>query len=504
VTVSADVDPLRTIRTSIPARQDRLPARADRTIAGIPKPDDHVLVIFGATGDLARRKLLPGLWHLAESGMLPDGYRIVGASRDDLSSDGFRDFARRAVEEFGALEPAEGDWDAFAERMSYVPGDFGPGASDALARVVAKAEADLGGARRLFFLSVPPVAFGPIVRGLDEAGLAAGARVLMEKPFGTDLASARELNALVHSVFDEQQVFRIDHFLGKEGIQNILALRFANGMFEPVWNRDHIDHIQIDVPETLTVAQRVGFYDATGAFRDMVVTHLLQLLGFLAMEPPTSIDADAIMDEKLKVFRSLRPLDPGEVVRGQYEGYLEHDGVPPGSDTETLVALTAHIDNWRWDGVPILMRTGKRMGAGRKLVTIAFREPPRPLFPFADDTTRRSRHDQLTFDFDERGGITVSFLAKKPGPVTELERATMRFGYESLGTGILEAYERLFHDAMIGDKTLFTRADGIERLWEVATPLLDAAPPVQPYPQGGWGPEPAIHDLIAPRRWALP
>ena len=479
-------------------------ARDDRTIAGIAKPDDHVLVIFGATGDLARRKLLPGLWHLAESGMLPDGYRIVGASRDDLSGDAFRDFARRAVEEFGILKPAQGDWDAFADRLRYVPGDFGPGASKALADAVANAEADLGGARRLFFFAVPPVAFGDILRGLDEAGLVAGARVLMEKPFGSDLGSARELNALVHSVLDEEQVFRIDHFLGKEGIQNIFALRFANGMFEPVWNRDHIESIQIDVPETLTVAQRVGFYEATGAFRDMVVTHLFQLLGFLAMEPPPSVDAAAIRDEKVKVFRSLRPLDPGEVIRGQYDGYLEHDGVAPASDTETLVALVAHVDNWRWDGVPIFLRTGKRMGADRKLVTIAFREPPRQLFPFADAAASDRGQNRLTFDFDERGGITASFLAKKPGPRIELERATMQFGYASLGSGILEAYERLFHDAMIGDKTPFASAEGIERLWEVATPLLDAPPPVQRYPQGGWGPEPATGELIAPRPWVLP
>jgi glucose-6-phosphate 1-dehydrogenase len=210
------------------------------------------------------------------------------------------------------------------------------------------------------------------------------------------------------------------------------------------------------------------------------------------------------MDEKVKVFRSLRALDPGEVVRGQYEGYLELDGVASGSDTETLVALIAHVDNWRWQGVPIFLRTGKRMGADRKLVTIAFREPPRLLFRFADAAARHGRHDHLTFDLDERGGITASFLAKKPGPVTELERATMRFSYEELGTGVLEAYERLFHDAMVGDKTLFTSADGIERLWEVATPLLDAPPPAQRYPQGGWGPEPAIRDLIAPRHWLLP
>jgi glucose-6-phosphate 1-dehydrogenase len=478
--------------------------RADRIITGAAKPESHVVVIFGATGDLARRKLLPGLWHLAETGLLPDGYRVIGVSRDSLSSDEFRAFARQATEEFGAVAPSDGDWGAFAERVSYVGDDFGPGSSAPVKQAVDRAEAELGGARRLFFFSVPPAAFGPIVRGLDEAGLADGARVLMEKPFGTDLASAKQLNALVHSVLNEDQVFRIDHFLGKEGIQNILALRFANGMFEPIWNRDHIDHIQIDVPETLTVAQRVAFYDATGAFRDMVVTHLFQLLGILAMAPPASMGADAIVDEKVKVFRSLRPLDPGEVVRGRYAGYLEHDGVARGSDTETLVALIAHVDNWRWDGVPILMRTGKRMGASRKLVTVAFREPPRMLFPLVDAATRHNRQDHLTFDFDERGGITARFLAKKPGPTIVLERATMRFGYESLGTGILEAYERLFHDAMIGDKTLFTRADGIERLWEISTPLLDDPPPVQPYPQGGWGPEPAIHDLIAPRSWALP
>jgi glucose-6-phosphate 1-dehydrogenase len=479
-------------------------AAGDRTISGAAKPDDHVLVIFGATGDLARRKLLPGLWHLAETGMLPDEYRIIGVSRDSLSSDGFRELARRAVEEFGAVAPSDGDWPRFAERLSYIDGAFGPGSTEPLRRAAEKAEAELGGARRLCFFAVPPAAFGPILRGLDEAGLAAGTRVIMEKPFGSDLASARALNALVHSVLDEAQVFRIDHFLGKEGIQNVLALRFANGMFEPVWNRHHIDHIQIDVPETLTVAQRIAFYDATGAFRDMVVTHLFQLLGFLAMEPPRSMDAAALTRAKLDVFESLRPLDPGEVVRGQYEGYREHDGVAPGSDTETLVALIAHVDNRRWTGVPILVRTGKRMGADRKLVTIAFREPSRELFPFVDDAARRSRQNLLTFDFDERGGITARFLAKKPGPTTELEPAAMRFDYGSLGTGVLEAYERLFHDAMIGDKTLFTSADGIERLWEVAAPLLDAPPPVRSHPQGGWGPEPAVDALIAPRRWVLP
>jgi glucose-6-phosphate 1-dehydrogenase len=480
------------------------PAPTPARPRGVAKPDDHVLVLFGATGDLARRKLLPGLWHLAQTAMLPDGYRIVGTSEDALDADEFRRLARAAVNEHGTFTSADGDWEAFASRMTYVSGAFAPGRSAALARAVEQAEADLGGARRLFFFAVPPAAFGAIVRGLAESGLATGARVILEKPFGADLESARALNALVHSVLDEEQVFRIDHFLGKEGIQNVLALRFANGMFEPVWNRDHIDHIQIDVPETLSVDRRAGFYDATGAFRDMVVTHLLQLLGFVAMEPPTSMKASALTAAKLAVFESLRPLDPVEVVRGQYAGYRSLPGVAPQSDTETLVALAAHIDNPRWDGVPVFIRTGKRMGADRKLMTIAFHEPPRLLLPFADAAARRSRQNRLTFDFDERGGITIDFLAKRPGAAIELERATMRFGYESLGSGVLEAYERLFHDAMIGDKTLFTAADGIERLWEVAEPLLASPPPVQTYPQGGWGPEPATRALIAPRRWALP
>jgi glucose-6-phosphate 1-dehydrogenase len=478
--------------------------RAERQIHGVVKPDDHVLVVFGATGDLARRKLLPGLFHLAETGLLPDGYRVVGASKEDYSDDDFREFARQAIEEFGAVKPGEGHWDEFAERTTYVGGGFGPGTSDPLKKAVNQAESELTGARRLFFFSVPPVAFGPIVQGLDEAGLNENARVVMEKPFGTDLKSAKELNALVHSVLDEEQVYRIDHFLGKEAIQNILALRFANGMFEPVWNRDHIDHVQIDVPETLTVAQRVGFYDATGAFRDMVVTHLFQLLGFLAMEPPASLHAKAIGDEKSKVFQAMRPLDPEkDVVRGQYEGYLDHEGVAPNSDTETMVAVRAHVDNWRWAGVPFFFRTGKRMGEGKRIVTVKFTQPPKQMFELADVSMDKVEHNALTFDLGDQGGITASFLAKKPGPTIELEPATMNFTYKQLGTGVLEAYERLFHDAMIGDKTLFTRDDGIERLWEISTPLLEKPPKAQPYPQGGWGPD-SVNDLIAPRRWHLP
>jgi glucose-6-phosphate 1-dehydrogenase len=470
--------------------------------AGVETPDDHVIVLFGATGDLSRRKLLPGLFHLAEAGLLPDGYRVVGVSIEELGDDEFREFAKRAVDEFGRLPTDDGRWDAFVERVTYVGGAFGAGSTDGLSSAVEKAEAELGGARRLFFLAVPPVAFGPIAEGLGSSGLNDGARVIMEKPFGTDLASAQKLNATVHSVLDEEQVFRIDHFLGKETVQNILALRFANGMFEPIWNRDHIDHVQIDVPETLSVGQRAGFYEATGAFRDMVVTHLLQVLGFVAMEPPASLRPKELVDEKIKVFHAMRQIRPEDVVRGQYDGYREHDGVDPASDTDTFVAGRVEIDNWRWAGVPFFFRTGKRLAEGKRVITIAFKNPPQQLFAVSNVETEAFEQNHLTFDLGDQGGITSSFLAKVPGPTIRLAPAHMEFSYGGRGDG-LEAYERLIHDAMIGDKTLFTRADGIERLWEVAAPVLEAPPPVLPYGQESWGPDP-VHELIEPRRWHLP
>ena len=390
----------------------------------VPRPDDHVIVLFGATGDLARRKLLPGLFHLAVAGLLPKGYRIIGTSRKSLSNKEFRAFARATVDGFGRCEGTEGEWREFARLLSYAPsdaGDFG-----ALATAVERAEEEIGcGPRRLHYLSVPPAAMARIVETLGRAGLAEGAGVIVEKPFGTDLASARALNATVHAAFDESQVFRIDHFLGKETVQNILALRFANGLFEPVWNRDHIDHIQIDVPETLSIGSRAGFYESTGAFRDMVVTHLFQVLGFVAMEPPTSLDAKALVDEKVKVFRSLKPLDPARVVRGQYESYLAEEGVAPGSQTDTFIALEVRIDNGRWAGVPFYLRTGKRLAEGRRVTTVAFKEPP--LRMFDGDGFRPNK---LVLELGDPGGISAEFLAKVPGPTMALGPAQMTFAYE--------------------------------------------------------------------------
>ena len=464
-----------------------------------PAPNDHVVVLFGATGDLAKRKLIPGLFHLSLSGLLPQQYRIVGTSRKPLSDDEFREVARAAVDEFGRREATDETWPEFASRLSYAASDAG--AAGDLAAAVAHAEAEIGGdPDRLIYLSVPPAAMAGIVETLGAAGLAGGARVILEKPFGTDLASARALNETLHAVFAEEQIFRIDHFLGKEAVQNILALRFANGLFEPVWNRDHVDHVQIDVPETLSIGSRAAFYEGTGALRDMVVTHLLQVLGFVAMEPPVALDAASLLAEKVKVFQALRPLDPARAVRGQYEGYRAEPGVDPESRTETFVALEVEVDNWRWAGVPFFLRTGKRLAEGRRVITVAFKEPP--LRMFGDGGFGPN---ELVFEIAEPGGISLDFLAKVPGATTRLGPARMRFDYADsfCAAAELEAYERLIHDAMIGDRTLFTSSGGIERLWEVATPLLEAPPPVQSYPPGSWGPA-AATDLIAPRRWRLP
>jgi glucose-6-phosphate 1-dehydrogenase len=461
-------------------------------------PEDHVIVLFGATGDLARRKLLPGLFRLAQAGLMPERYRIVGTSRAALDSDGFRRFAHAAVAEFGGTSP-NGEWDAFARKLSYSNADE---EAPALAATIDLAERDLGGEpRRLHYLSVPPVAAPGIVETLRRTGLAERSRMILEKPFGTDLPSARTLNETVHAVFDESQVFRIDHFLGKEAVQNLLALRFGNGVYESVWNRGHIANVQIDVPETLSIGTRGGFYEETGAFRDMVVTHLFQVLGFVAMEPPTSFSAKALLDETVKVFHAMAPLRPEDVVRGQYAGYRDEPGVAPDSDTETFVALRVGIENWRWAGVPFYLRTGKRMAQSRRMLTITFRDPPRRMFDSVDGLGP----NQVHFDLGDRGGISASFLAKVPGPTTRLGRAQFRFEYDEsfVGAHELEAYERLIHDALIGDRTLFTRADGIERLWEISAPVLEHRAPVRPYEPGSWGPR-GTDELIAPGRWHLP
>jgi glucose-6-phosphate 1-dehydrogenase len=468
-------------------------------------PGDRVIVLFGATGDLARRKLLPGMFHLAQAGLMPRGFRIVGAARHAIGEGEFREMAREAVEESGRRPASPEAWEGFAGclRFAGVGDGFEP-----LAEAVAEARGELGeDARVLHYLSLPPRATAETVRVLGALGLGERAQAITEKPFGVDLASARELNACLLSVFDEQDIFRIDHYLGREAVQNLLAMRFANGMFEPVWNRNHIDHVQIDVPETLSIGMRASFYEDTGAFRDMVVTHLFQVLGFVAMEPPTSLDPRPLTAEREKVFDAMPPLDPAAAVRGQYAGYRDEDGVAADSGTETFVALRAFVDNWRWDGVPFYLRSGKRMAENRHVLTVAFRQPPRRMFPLdCAEIAESFGHDHLTFELGDPGSISASFLAKVPGPTMHLGEAHMRFSYADTFGGAeraLDAYERLIHDVMLGDRTLFTTSSAIERLWEISAPLLESPPPVRSYEADSWGPE-EIDELIAPRRWHLP
>jgi glucose-6-phosphate 1-dehydrogenase len=345
-----------------------------------------------------------------------------------------------------------------------------------------------------------------VVTMLGAAGLAGGSsRVIIEKPFGTDLKSAIELASAVRAVFDESQIFRIDHFLGKESVDNILAFRFANGLFEPVWNRTHIAYVQIDVPETLSIEGRANFYDKTGAYRDMIVTHLFQVLGFVAMEPPTMLTAQQLRAEKAKVYDALKPIDVRHVVRGQYEGYLKEPGVAPDSQTETMVAVRAEVDNWRWHGVPFYLRSGKSLGAGRQVITLGFHEPPLRMFKAHRKDIPDGRRNEIIIDFADPGSITTKFLAKEPGAEMSLGSEKMIFKYADsfAAANALEGYERLILDAMIGDQSLFTSSDGINRLWEISEPLLQNPPPVEPYARGSWGP-PSVTKLIEPFRWHLP
>jgi glucose-6-phosphate 1-dehydrogenase len=468
---------------------------------GVGPKHSQVVVLVGATGDLSRRKLLPGLFHLSRAGFIP-GCRIVGVSLEEIDADGFRKVARESLDEFSSRKVKEADWTAFAETLDYVPIS---GGAQGLKAAVKKAETKLGSeSQRLHYLSVPPNAALSAVRLLAEAGLVERSRIVMEKPFGTDLASAVSLNAKLHEVFAEDQIFRIDHFLGKEPAQNILAFRFANGLFEPIWNRNFIDHVQIDVPEKIGLGTRAAFYEATGAYRDMVVTHLFQILAFMAMEPPTSLEPVPISEEKNKVFRSMLPIEPKDVVRGQYAGYRSETGVDPESDTETFIALKCSIDNWRWAGVPFFLRTGKQLAEGQRIISIAFREPPKSMFPVGSGVGAQGP-DHLTFDLADASKMSLSFYGKRPGPGMRLDKLSLQFAMHDTGMigDVLEAYERLILDAMRGDHTLFTTAEGIERLWEVSIPLLDAPPPVRLYSPGSWGPK-SIHQLVAPHAWRLP
>jgi glucose-6-phosphate 1-dehydrogenase len=467
------------------------------------RPANRVLVLFGASGDLAKRKLYPGFFHLFREGLMPEDFRIIGSGRHSPGSDDeFRERIREALAQHGRGGPDE-HWDEFARRLSFVVSSAEDGQDLAQAVRAAEQEIDADG-ERLVYLSVPPGAMQDMVRMLGDTGIAEDCSLVVEKPFGHDLASARELNAALHAVLPEESIYRIDHFLGKEAAQNILALRFANGMLEPIWNRDHISYVQIDVPESIDIQGRAGFYEETGAFRDMIVTHLLQILGIVALEAPARIDAESLHLERTKLFQSVRPLDPARVVLGQYEGYRDEDDVADDSTTETFAALEVRVDSWRWSGVPFYLRTGKALAAGRRTVTLGFTEAPLRIFP-DEDPGQAVRPSEIVFELSDDPIVRIELQAKVPGPKFSLGKAALKLDVEAAfdGSDGLEAYERLLHDVMLRDRLLFTRSEQIERLWEVCAPVLEHRPPAQPYPKGSWGPEPAI-ELPGPPGWRLP
>jgi glucose-6-phosphate 1-dehydrogenase len=467
---------------------------------GFATPSNRVLVLFGATGDLAGRKLLPGLFHLYRVGLMPDEFRIIGSGRH--APDDFVAHVEEALRTHGRME-LDGHWQAFSQRLSFQTSTAQDGS--ALAAAIVAAEQEIGAqGERLVYLAVPPGAMQDMIRMLGASGIADNCSLVVEKPFGHDLASAEELNATLHEVLDEQAIYRIDHFLGKEAAQNILALRFANGILEPVWNRDHISYVQIDVPEALDIQGRSGFYEQTGAFRDMVVTHLMQILGIVALEPPSRIDGESLQLERTKAFDAVRPLDRKRVVFGQYDGYRDEAGVADDSNVETLAALEVFVDSWRWSGVPFYLRTGKSMGEGRRTVTIGFTDAPLRIFP-DEDPDAEARPSELVFELSDDPQVRFEVRAKIPGPTLELGRAALTLDVDEAfdGVGGLEAYERLLHDVMLRDRLLFTQAEQIERIWEVCAPVIDSPPPVQGYEPGGWGPGAAVGLACGPG-WRLP
>jgi glucose-6-phosphate 1-dehydrogenase len=395
-------------------------------------------------------------------------------------------------------------WEDFSSRLFYISQSAGP---DALAKTVGVLEDEIGGdCARLHYLSVPPTAAPEVLELLGEAGLGERSRIIMEKPFGTDLESAIALNDTLHAAFDESQIFRIDHFLGKEAALNILAFRFANGLFEPIWNRAHIDHVQIDVPETLSIGHRIAFYEETGAYRDMVVNHLFQVLAFMAMEPPTALAPQAISEEKNKVFRSLRPIEPSHVVRGQYDGYLDEPGVRAHSETETFVALRCEIDNWRWAGVPFYLRTGKALRSKMTEVAINFKQAPFAMF--RDTPVDRLARNFLVLGIQPCECISLQFNAKVPGPSIAIAGVKMMFDYQDyFEAAPSTGYETPIYNCMIGDATLFQLAEGVEAGWRVVQPLIDAwrdagAKDLPTYKAGSEGPEEADQLLARDgRRW---
>jgi glucose-6-phosphate 1-dehydrogenase len=482
------------------------------------------LVIFGATGDLARRKLLPALYNLAHEGALPERFQLVGVSRSDMPHADFRAMAAEAIRSFSRRTPDEAVLERLLDDARYVPGTFDDGAVYATLEQTLDAYDEACGTRmnRCFYLSTAPSFFPVIVGQIGERGLnrhsGAEVRVVIEKPFGTTLAEAEQLNREVLAVFDEHQIFRIDHYLGKETVQNLMAFRFANGLFEPVWNRNYIDNVQITAAEDIGIGTRAGYYDSAGALRDLIQNHMLQLLCNVAMEPPVNFTADEVRNEKVKVLHAIRLPTPEDfdtvAVRAQYAegesggehvpGYLEEEGVAPDSNTETFAALRLEVDNWRWAGVPFYLRTGKRLA--RKVTEIAITLKPVPHLAFSQEGSLGVKPNQLILTLQPNEGVSLSLGAKIPGTRMRIRPVFMEFLY---GTSFLsqspEAYERLIMDAMRGEATLFTRNDEVEAQWRVCDAIVahwEATPgPLPQYPAGSQGPPEAERLLIDDDRW---
>jgi glucose-6-phosphate 1-dehydrogenase len=497
------------------------PLRAGMRMQRTPEP--CAVVIFGATGDLTHRKLVPALYNLQRERLLPPGFSVVGFARRDWSDEFFRNSLLEDARKFSRSGVNDALWQSFAEGISYVQAPFDdPNGYVALAKRLEELDEQRGtSGNRLFYLATPPESYATIIQQLGAAGLNRSergwVRIIIEKPFGRDLASARALNAEVHRVFDESQVYRIDHYLGKETVQNIMVFRFANGIFEPLWDRRYVDHVQITVAEQVGLEGRGGYYERAGAMRDMIQNHLMQLLTLTAMEPPIGYRADAVRDEKVKVLRATRPIAPEQVdtftVRGQYgpgvvngqavPGYRQEERVNPESTTETYVALQLFIDSWRWAGVPFLLRTGKRLPKRVSEIAIQFRSAPLMLFdsgPLSD-----IEPNALAIQVQPDEGITLRFDSKVPGQANQIRPVTMDFRYNaSFGVESPEAYERLLLDAMLGDSTLFTRSDEVEASWSLITPIHQGwesapAPEFPNYEAGSWGPKEA--DKLLERDW---
>jgi glucose-6-phosphate 1-dehydrogenase len=494
-------------------------ARSGSIYGGTAEP--CAIVVFGASGDLAKRKVIPAMFDLAQHNALGERYKIIGFARTQMTDDSFRSMlgeAAKTISEVGPIDPAK--WDAFAANLHYCSGDYGDDqAYERLAGVLADIDAsrNLCG-NRLFYLSTPPEVYPDIVEHLGHAGLSQACgpeswvRIIIEKPFGRDLASAKELNKIVLNVFEEKQIYRIDHYLGKDTVQNLLVLRFGNGIFEPLWNRNYVDHVQITASETLGVERRGGFYETAGALRDMIQSHMLQLTSLVAVEPPASFDATAVRNEKLKILQSIRPFNlemvAQSVVRGQYApgkigdkpvaGYREEPGVKPNSRTETFVAARLLIDNWRWAGVPFYLRTGKRLAKHSTEIMIQFRRAPHIVF-----REREVQPNRLILNIQPDEGVCVSFGAKRPGTEMSIGNVAMNFSYrEGFGGASRSAYATLLNDCLRGDATLFDRGDSVEAAWQLIEPILDVwsaakTATVPEYPAGTWGPKES--DLLLER-----